>query len=366
MRFTQPTLPAAWMPPNIAPPPTVNHEPLVVGRAPVVRDSRETIELPEVRFPFPTSLADIFDGHRGSAMGFHAVSGTLTCPTQRMLYRMGVHRKGMDSLLSDKGVLDKKAFGTLIHALLAVRVIYGPEETRKLLVASDDGVLTSDHSMLKLGPVGKDLPIDDLSKSYTILKVYNQEHPLLGPLTEKGFKYLCIEYEIATDIGDGYGGSCLRTVIYDAVVQPHDQKIVFSLEKKTTSRSGSGAMDPYMPQFASQCAIWNANPALVARYGPMVGVIPDTIVKTAVPKCDRHLPRYISRYMQHAITHYLRLPDQIRYPADGMGYGGFPQMLHACWGRFDPCEYIGLCWEGLTGEYEWPEDAVQVPPQGAP
>lgn len=362
MRFTQPTLPEAWMPSGYAGSPsgTVNYEPLVVGQPVRLRSAHETTVLPEVRFPWPNGLADIFDGHRGSAMGFHAIAETLTCPTRRMLYRMGVHRKGSDRLINDKGVLDKKAFGTLIHTLLALRVIYGPEEVRRLLVASDDGVLTSDHSMLKLGPIGKDLPIDDLSKSYTILKVYDQEHPLVGPLAEKGFRYLCIEREIATDIGDGHGGSCLRTVIYDAVVQPYDQKIVFSLEKKTTSRSGSGAMDPYMPQFASQCALWNANPALVATYGPMVGVIPDTIVKTTVPKCERHLPRYITRYMQHAITHFMRLPDQIRYPVEGMGYGGFPQMLHACWGRFDPCDYIPLCWEGVHGDYEWPEGSPEA------
>lgn len=362
MKFSQPTLPAAWMPPNVAPPPIVNYEPLVVGNPIRIRDSRETISLPSVpSFAWPTSLQSIWEGHHGSAMGFHAVSDALNCPTRRLLYRSGVRRKGSESMFNDKGVLDKKAYGTLIHALLAIRVIYGPDATRRLLIESDESVLAGDHSLWKRGDVGKDLPIEDLVKSHTILKVYDQEHPLLGACVEKAFRYLCIEHEVMTDIGDGHGGSCLRTVIYDAVVQPHDQKIVFSLEKKTTSRSGSGAMDVYMPQFATQCALWNANPALVEKYGPMVGVIPDTIVKTAVPKAERHLPRYISRFMQHVITGYMRLPDQIRYPPGQMGYGGYPQMLHACWGRFDPCDYIGLCWEGLAGDYEWPDDVVPMP-----
>lgn len=348
MKFNSPapTLPASWMPQVAAPPAAVPMQPLIVGIAPVIRHPRETQILPAISYHLPESLDDLLAHAHGSAAGFHAVSSFLGCPTKSQLERQGVTKKGDDSLLDRTGKMEKRSFGTLIHALLAVRTVYGQSVAERLLIRPN-GTPTPDF-----GPVGAQLGIEDIGRSLTIVKMYDLEFPMpMEPWT-----YLGIEVEVCTDIGDGLGGSCVRSAIYDGVVKRHDQPdVVWSLEKKTSSRSGTGAMDVYTPQFATQCVVWNANPSLVQRYGPMAGVIPDVIVKSAVPKCERHLPRYISRFMQHLQVRYLRLPDQIRYPVDDSGE--WPKMLHHCWGKFDPCQFVDLCWEGAHGSYNWPETA---------
>lgn len=337
------------MPQAAQPIPAVIHEPLLNGEPPRERHPNETKILPAISYPMPTSLEDLFSRARGSAAGFHAVSEALTCIRKSYLKGQGVVRKGSGELLDDDGKINKRSFGTLIHALLAVRVVYGQQPAEQLLLIPN-GTPTPDF-----GPVGCGLGLDDLGKALTIVKMYDLEYPF--PI--EPFTYLGIEAEVATDIGDGYGGSCLRTAIFDGVVKRFDQPgVVWSLEKKTASRAGSSVMDQYMPQFATQCVIWNANPSLVRAYGPMAGVIPDVIVKTTVPKCERHLPRYISRFMQHMTMGYLRLPDEIRY-RNNPAHEAFapPPMLHACWGKYEPCEYIGLCWENLQGDYEVKERA---------
>jgi hypothetical protein len=341
-----PVLPAAWMPQQAPPPPPILDTPLLLGTAPAQRDPRETTILPAISYPLPTSADDLFSRARGSAAGYHAVSSMLTCLRQHFLHAR-IQRKGTGGYNDDSGKMNKRSFGTLIHALLAVRIVYGQEAAEQLLILSGGAGITS-GGLPNFGPVGAGISLEDLQKALTIVKMYGAEYPFqIEPWT-----YLGVEAEVFTDIGDGHGGSCVRTAIYDAVVKRFDQpSVVWSLEKKTASRSGTSVMDQYMPQFSTQCVVWNSNPSLVARYGPMAGVIPDVIVKTSVPKCERHLPRYISRFMQYLTTSWLRLPEEIRYPVFGDGQLP-PAMLHACWGKYEPCEFVGLCWEGLFGEYE--------------
>lgn len=358
MRLSQvPTLPESWAPTGApggvepAPDPRV----LIVDQPPKARHAGETKMLAPIAFPLPDSLDNVFEGHHGSAAGFHAVSESLTCPTKRMLHQAGVKKKGEQGIYDFNGKIESRSYGTLIHTILAVRIVHGQTAAEHLFVVPNG------TNMPDFGPVGKDLGLEDLGRVMTILKTYDAEYPLI----DEPFNYILVEQEVATDIGDGQGGSALRTVIYDAVVQSKERKVVYSLEKKTSSRAGSGAMDPYMPQFAVQCAVWNANPHLLEQYGPMMGVIPDVIVKTTVPKCERYGVRYISRFMQTMAVRYMRLPDTVRYPSMP-GPSGFPMYLHACWGRFERCEYIGACWEGSYGEYEWPENSNQNVGQQTP
>ena len=60
------------------------------------------------------------------------------------------------------------------------------------------------------------------------------------------------------------------------------------MERKTMARSGAGSIKPYYPQGMVQMALWNANVALVQQYGPMRGVIYESLVKTKAPSVDRH------------------------------------------------------------------------------
>jgi hypothetical protein len=106
----------------------------------------------------------------------------------------------------------------------------------------------------------------------------------------------------------------------------------------------------------SHVALWNSNPALVQKYGPMKGVLYDMMIKTKVPQADRHGPFYVSKLQQTRALEYLRLPEQIEFPVLTSTTGpAYPRFLHSCWGRFKPCPYINLCHDNSVGEYEWPE-----------
>jgi hypothetical protein len=104
-------------------------------------------------------------------------------------------------------------------------------------------------------------------------------------------------------------------------------------------------------------ALWNSNAALVAKYGPMKGVLYDMMIKTKVPQADRHGPFYVSKLQQTRALEYLRLPDQLAFPVLTSATGpSYPRFLHSCWGRFKPCPYVNLCHDNSVGEYEWPQE----------
>ena len=347
MRFSVPTLPPSLggQVPVALP---IEIEPLVVGTPVRVRSQLETAALKPLSCPIPASIADILSGPRGSALGYHSVATSLECPTKKMLINLGVEPKRdrvydadgveVEPAFDGSGKINAKLYGSIVHALLAVRIVHGVEAAERILFV--DGQYT---------PFSVALGAENAIRLLLILRLYDQAHPL----SAEPFTYISVEQPISSDIGDGNGGSLVRTATYDAVVASREQRVVFSLEKKTSARGGSSAMDVYAGQFATQVTVWNSNPHLVKTYGPMAGVIPDVIVKTATPKIERHGVRYISKFVQHLATGYLRLPDQIMYP-NGVANTplGLPAYLHACWGRFDPCVYIPLCWEGSHGEFE--------------
>ena len=262
-----------------------------------------------------------------SGTGHSAVSGFLSCPERSRLRSMKIRRK--PSMVTE-GILesiDALTFGSLIHAMLATRVVYGNQVMLGLL---------DTYEILE----------EDRMKASNMLRVYDSAFPL----EQEPFEYLGVESHVVSDIGNGNGGPCLRTCRYDSLIRYANQKAVFSLENKTDRSGGDNAMMSYMSQFITQYAIWNSNPFLVEKYGPMLGVLPNILIKTKVPQAERLAPRYFSNlHMQRAIE-YLRLPDQVPYKLNSDG--SYPRMLHSCFGRYAPCEYIGLCLEGNHGDYE--------------
>jgi hypothetical protein len=316
---------------------------LVVGKPPVSRSPIETVQLAQPIMPVVNSLAEMFSGG-ASARGFHSVSKFLACPERSRLQAEGWQKKKREVFDTPDGQyqeeLDALGIGTAVHYLLALRVSHGM------------GLVETIIGDLNVESAGLGFSEQDKLKLLNIVRTYDNNFPF----GSDPWRYISLEGEVVTDIGDGFGGSCPRSARYDAVVQHIDPQTgyakrgVFSLEKKTAARSGGGAMEVYMPQFATQVAIWNSNPNLVAAYGPMMGVIPDVIIKTAVPKCERYAPRYISRFLQHRAVEYLRLPEAVKYPTNADG--SYPRMLHSCWDRYRACEYVNLCWEGSFGDYE--------------
>ncbi len=241
-----------------------------------------------------------------------------------------VHRKSKDSIIEGNVELDELAYGSVIHACVAARAVHGMQAAEWLLNKLE-------------------LLEDDRVRGISMMRTYDQQFPLV----DEPFKYIGIEAEVFTDIGDGLGGSIVRSVRYDSVVQYQRvgaSPMCFSLENKTAAKGGNTVADQYMPQFASQVTLWNANPNLVRQYGPMVGVIPNMLIKTQVPRAERYAPRYISRFLQYRVMQYLRLPEKINYPIEHDGTS--PRMFHTCYGRYRPCEYLSLCWEGAVGDYE--------------
>lgn len=319
-------------------------------------------------WPLYDSLDKILDTS-ASPLGFHKVSDFLSCPEHSRLRGLGVQPKdyneGKSTLDGGPMPLDHLSYGTLIHYLLAARVVHGMDRVLGLL----KGTLPCDPATgeTRLMALSDQLHMDDALKVEEMLKTYDRawrievrpnnwsgEHTLVGT-----FEYLGVECLVTTRIAIAKGGiPILRQARYDAVIRMRNaagEFVVYSLEHKTSSRGGQYAMLSYTPQFWSQVAIWNANPALVARYGKMVGVIPDVLIKTTVPSCERENPRFVSELQSKRAIEYLMLPETVRFPV--APDGSYPRCLHICWGgKYRPCEYIDLCHEGAVGAYE-PESA---------
>lgn len=280
----------------------------------------------------------------GSPVGNSAVSTFLSCPERSRLNRLGLRRKGFS--LVRGADLDARGFGSLMHTLLATRVVHGYEKAIHLL-----GPLTASTPFApeaEMWSYGLGLSMEDRFKASALLNCYDYEFPL----EDEPFEYIGVESNVVTDLGGGE----LRTVRYDAVVRMHDGSGLFSLEHKTAARDGD--LNGYTPQFAVQVAIWNANPHLVERYGPMTGVIPDVLVKTKVPKCHRPFPLHIPKHFQQLAVEYMLSTSAVKFPVYPDGH--YPRFLHACWGRWGACEYTPLCWEGSTGQFEVSSNVEEV------
>lgn len=264
-----------------------------------------------------------------SAVGLSAISTYLACPEQQRLQRLGVRRKRREELLDDYLDIseDDLAFGTLIHTLRAIRLVYGQQWALYWL---------------------EKINIDEASRTRASLiwKVYDNLYPLGGD----PFDYLGVEVEVRTEIPDGKGGVVLRSVRYDSVIRAKSDGAIFSFEAKTSSRSGATALNAYNLQSYTHAALWNANAFLVAKYGRMQGTIYDLIVKTEVPKCERIGPKYTSKLAQQRALEYLALPERLAFPVGKDG--SMPRFMHTCWGRWRPCPFIGGCHDGAWGDYE--------------
>lgn len=297
----------------------------VEGGARSARIEQVTQKLPPRGFEVPQSMAEVLSGGP-SPLGWHSISGYMACPESARLRALGVRRKR--TAWEPQNELDALGYGNLIHAALAIRSIHGHAAC-----------------MDWLEQMGRELTEPDYLKASFMLRVYDDTYPEAS----ERLTVLGVETTIHTDVG----GGVLRTVRYDAIAKVGSTEEypweVYSLERKTDSRGGFHAMQAYTPQGATQVALWNANPYLVKAYGPMRGVIFDVLVKTQVPRCER-IPVEIPKVQQKLALEYLRQSETIRFPA--APDGSWPKFIHTCWGRYRPCEYVPLCWEGMVNEYE--------------
>lgn len=286
-----------------------------------------TIDIPPLGFKVPQSLHDI-TGQGSSAAGYSAISGFLTCPEYSNLRARGVRRK--PSAYAGTYEMDALTFGSFAHAFCAVRVVHGEEFAHDWL----RGFKTR----------GEILESDWLRLSF-LFKVYDS----LWPLANDPFRYLGVEVEVKTDIKDRLGATLVRTVRYDAVVQ-YPNGDLYSFERKTAARSGQRALDPYLPQTWVQTMLWNKNESLVAKYGQMKGYIFDHLIKKESPTVDRVGPFHVSKLHQKLALEYMRLPERTGFERNEDG--SYPRFLHACFGRWRPCDYTSLCHEDAQGEYQ--------------
>lgn len=296
-----------------------------------------TVELPPLQYKIPHTVEEMLE-QGSSSLGFSTVSTYLECPERSRLRALGVRQKRYESFEFDS--LNELGFGTLIHTLLPVRAVYGMTAAMCLLGGKAALIGTADSYG---GPVLALHP-DDLLKALTILRHYDATFPP----EEEPFEYLGVEAEVASALSAPDGRSVVRTVKYDALVRMKSDGAIFSLEHKTSARKITGAS--YTAQMMAQQTVWNANEALVSRYGPMRGVILDVMTKTAVPSCERIGPFYFSPRQEEKMRWYLSLPERVTWPVNPNG--SHPMMAHACWGKYRPCEYINLCWEDADGDYE--------------
>jgi len=306
-----------------------------------------TSDLPKLHFPIPQSVAELLDSS-GSSAGYHAVSSYLACPEKSRLRASGLRRKQRNIDLDPNVMveLNPMGYGTLIHCLLGTRIVYGHDAAEALLGRREAAPYqTFDGQWSK--PLGLLEP--DRAKALLALRTYDATHPLNGD----PFRYIGVESEVKADVALPGQPTMIRTVRYDGVVQQDDPvrgKVVLSLEHKTAARGGN--MKEYTGQAMVQVTLWNQCPALVEKYGPMVGVIFDVIVKSIMPKCERLPPRYVTKAQQQRALEYLRLPETVKYPINADG--SYPRMLHTCFDRYGACDYVDLCLEGARGEYEVP------------
>lgn len=296
--------------------------------------------LPPITYAIPASLQEMLNVG-GSFAGFSGVSGWLACPERVRLEKIGVKRKGWADTYSGLVQLDALGFGTLMHCLSAIRLVHGMKVALDFIgPVSVDVINPFVTQEVPAGGIG--LCIEDRLRAFELLTLYDQTWPV-GEADI--YEYFGVELEVAVELAPGV----IRTVRYDKVVRDRRDGRIFSLELKTTSSSGESAMQSYFPQFATQVAIWNRSP-LGQSVGRMVGVVPDTMVKTKSPKCERLFPRTISRFMEERIIEYLKLPDQIQMPMNADG--SYPRFFHSCWSRWGACAFTSLCWEGAVGDFE--------------
>jgi hypothetical protein len=285
---------------------------------------RPTTELPPLAYPIPNSLAEVFKG-TASFAGYSAVSTYLECPEKSRLRWYGVRRKPFEN---GKVGLSPMAMGTVVHCLRAVRIVHGVQAQQLLLSV-----------------LARELLPDDVQKIDFMFRIYEN----LYPHGTDPWEVIGVETEVVTDIAIPGGAPVLRSVRYDTIVRAPDGALL-SFEAKTAARGGAGALDVHNAQCMSQCALWNGNAALVAKYGTMKGVLFDHLIKTDTPKVERVGPRYFSRTQQALALAYLRLPETTKYEPGPDGK--YPRMLHACWGRYSPCDYVNLCHEEAWGDFE--------------
>ncbi len=290
---------------------------------------RHTTQLISLKPELGRTFSDVVKHSSGSAAGFSVNSEWLTCPEKSRLRAAGIRFKGYGSGTRDE--LNALEFGTLIHELLRYRVWFGHEAMAAQLEAWKPELMES------------------YTKAALMMGAYNHTFPYDGdPL-----RYVGIECEVVTNIrmGDNDPRPCFRSVRYDALVLANaggSQPQLYSLERKTSARTGG--TQAYWPQGMVQMAIWNNNKELVAQHGPMQGVIFEVGVKTKMPSWDRK-PEYFSPQQQKMALDYMRLAENGGVVFQQLPDGSYPKMLHACWGKYAPCDYISLCHEGVTGDY---------------
>lgn len=302
------------------------------------QDLPETTELPPLAFDPPATIAEIL-AQGGSEIGNSAVATWLSCPENARLRSLGVvpKRKPMPEGLIRP--LEATEFGSLYHAIIGTRTVHGQELARQYLDECLKPQLASEDYLL----------------AFHLLATTDIAYPLARDAQQ--FEVIGVESTVRTAIRGLDGKKLIRTVRYDAVIRllsdPVRGRGVYSRELKTDSNSGEGALQKYTPQRCWQQTLWNANAALVHRYGPMHGVIFEQAAKTKIPKVERYGPYCASKHQEAMMLDYMRLPDAISYPVmpDGEHY---PRMLHACYGRYGWCPHAGLCWEKAVGDYVWP------------
>jgi len=288
----------------------------------------------------PASFKEVLKKQSASAAGWSAVSQWLTCPEKSRLNALGIRRANGDREFNDEALSDL-SFGSLVHYLRALRVKHGPE--------SVEAALDQWRS---------EIPVKSFALARNLFRTYESIYPRSGD----SFEYLGVEASIVTNVAGLQFTPINRTVRYDTVVRlrgvggaPDE---IFSFEAKTMARSGMGSIQPYMGQAMVQVALWNANEALVAAFGPMRGVLFDCYVKTATPTVDRMGPFYFGKVHTRLALKYLALPDNggVSYQKDAEGK--FPKLIHACWGRWRACEYINACHEEAYGDYAYSDGSV--------
>lgn len=297
-----------------------------------------TVELPSINYTPPLTIQTLMSGGP-SAAGWSMTSGMMECPYKGQLI---FHNVKAVSNWNTGDELGRLGFGSLIHALLAVRWVYGQEWALKLLEGYSD-----------LHPT-------DRMKAEHSLAIYDER----WPREKEPFLVLGIECEVFTEIALGV----ISSVRYDGIVKPFKRNSatgellidstgqwipddhVLSLERKTTATGSESTMMSYLGQFYTQVANWNCNKELVAKYGEMRGVLGDMITKHVVPRCERLGPKYISKHQQAFAIDYLKYKTQIRYPLDSEGR--LPRMLHACISRYGPCQFFDLCHNDERNNYE--------------
>ena len=306
-----------------------------------------TSELFPICYPIPKDLDEIFQSS-ATSHGYHAVATYYKCPQLSEYKKKNIKPQrelDFDPTVELKGMF----FGTLMHCLLSVRVVYGQDWVEHLL--------SEDHS------IGKHLHELTRTQALNIIKLYNKTFPF--DIEAGSFKYIGVEAAIQSNIYSDIPNHepRYRTVRYDKIVQDVHKKEVYSMDHKTTTRGGAYMLLGYTDQFWTQCAIWNSNRSLVEKYGPMRGVIPDAIITTKIPRCERPRIIYMTERYHALALEYLRGIDRFSYPVNEDG--SRLHMLHTCFGgTYGPCQYTLMCHDGaspIETIINAPEDHEDIP-----